>query len=796
MIEISISVHNLVEFVLRHGDIDNRHVSRDALVAMQEGSRMHRMLQEHGGADYSSEVPLWYTYETKEYAITVEGRADGIIEDLYGVTIDEIKTTYRNVMHLREPEEIHLAQAKCYAYMYASDHYLDNIGVQLTYCNLKTCEIRRFNEDYTFNELSEWFDNLMKEYGKWAEFEYKWKEQRQSSIHKLEFPFEYRDGQKLLAAYVYNTINNEKNIFIEAPTGVGKTVTTLFPAIKAMGEGKGNRIFYLTAKTITRTVAMNTLNILGEKGLRFKTVMLTAKDKICILDEPECNPVMCVRAKGHFDRINECIFEMINNENDFSREIIEEYALKYCVCPFELSLDLSLFADAIVCDYNYLFDPHVYLKRFFYEGASEEYLFLVDEAHNLLDRGRNMYSAELVKDMVLALKKDIENEIKRGFLGGQTGMYLNLIAKGLAAVNKELLVLGRKIPADKESLECTIDDLAGLLEACHRLNDEISTFFQEVDQDSEIRKEITDFYFELSHFILVESYFSEHYRAYVSENAEGQIFCKLFCMNPYKQLRECMDKGRSTALFSATLLPIQYYKSLLGGNSEDYEVYAKSVFKPEQMGLFIADDITSKYTQRGLNTYNKIADYIRTIVNVKDGNYMVFFPSYEFAYKVYSIYMEEVDLKHSCIIQKEGMNEEEREMFLNSFEAKNVIAFCVLGGIFGEGIDLTGDLLIGAIIVGNGMPKPTTEQQLLNSYFETEGKSGFDYAYCYPGMNKVLQAAGRVIRTVNDKGVVVLLESRFLEYKYQKLFPREWENQVKVNLKTIENELKSFWEMD
>lgn len=408
--EIHISVRSLVEFVLRYGDIDNRHqASPDN--AMQEGSRIHRMIQRRMGAEYQAEVPLKVSFEEKGYLLTVEGRADGIIHHENRVIIDEIKGIYRDPARWKEPLPLHLAQAKCYACIYGRQQKLQNIQVRMTYCHIPTEQLRYFYMDYALSELEEWFDGLMDSYRKWADYGWSWKQKRQKSIQGLKFPFPYREGQRELVTDVYKTIYHKKKLFLEAPTGVGKTVSTIFPAVQAVGQGKGDKIFYLTAKTITRTVADDTFRLLREKGLHFKSVILTAKEKICFMEETECNPDYCPYARGHYDRINDAVYDLLTSQESFSREMIEEYAGKHRVCPFEMCLDMSLFADAVICDYNYLFDPHVYLKRFFGDSSGGDYIFLIDEAHNLLERGREMYSAVLVKEQFLDLRSELKQTI-------------------------------------------------------------------------------------------------------------------------------------------------------------------------------------------------------------------------------------------------------------------------------------------------------------------------------------------------------------------------------------------------
>lgn len=875
--EIRISVRNLVEFILRHGDIDNRHqASPDN--AMQEGGRIHRMIQRRMGPEYQAEVPLKYTLQTAGYVLTVEGRADGIIHHENQVIIDEIKGTYRELARMKGPMPLHVAQAKCYAYMYSLKEELAEVRVRLTYCNMTTEELRYFYEDYTFQELEKWFEELIGAYRKWADDSWRWRGIRQASIDGLEFPFPYREGQKELVTNVYSTIYHKKKLFLEAPTGVGKTISTVYPAIQAMGRGMGEKLFYLTAKTITRTVAEDTLALLRNRGLRFRSVILTAKEKICFTGETDCNPEACPFAKGHYDRINDAVFDLLTSEDSFSREKIEEYAGKHQVCPFEMCLDMTLFADGIICDYNYLFDPHVYLKRFFGDGSGGNYIFLIDEAHNLLERGREMYSATLWKEQFLELRKELKQTImsetsskgKKADVSGQLtfDMTLELTEtseeySGLTAEFEDVdqtstvyfsraestgkrrknggtreqrrrggrSILVREGYADKliyhlekcnqEMLSmkreceqcCLVESIDGLMQPLMRLQGTMDEYLTEQEEEQlPVREQLLDFFFEVSHFLDMYELVDENYVKYTQVCDDGSFYVKLFCVNPRENLKNCMLRGRSSILFSATFLPIQYYKKLLGGDEEDYEVYAQSVFNPEKRALFIANDVTSKYTRRSEDEYYNIAKYIEEIVKNRHGNYMVFCPSYAFLRIIYEKYMEYFAVKgRECIIQSEYMSESEREEFLARFrgnaeidiqadiameveeEESILIGFCVLGGIFGEGIDLKKDSLIGAVIVGTGLPQVCNEREILKSYFDGMGDNGFDYAYRYPGMNKVLQAAGRVIRTVEDVGIIALLDERFLQFAYRRMFPREWEYFETVTLDTVGKRVERFW---
>ena len=830
--QIRISVRQLVEFILRSGDIDNRHHTSSES-AMQEGSRIHRMIQKRMGADYQAEVSLKYTHPTPNYTLILEGRADGVVDNGKSLMIDEIKGTYRDLFRMRGPNPVHLAQAKCYAYMYSLKKEFKKIQVRMTYCNIETEDIRYFTEDYEASELTDWFQNLIGEYLKWADYEYEWKKIRNESIRSLQFPFPYREGQKELVTYVYQTIYHKRKLFLEAPTGVGKTISTVFPGIKAMEKGMGDKIFYLTAKTITRTVAEQTFELLRRSGLHLKSVVLTAKDKICFMEQTDCNPEHCPYAKGHFDRINEAMYDLLIHEESFNRETIEKYAHKYQVCPFEFCLDMSLFADSIIGDYNYLFDPHVYLKRFFAEGSNGNYIFLVDEAHNLLERGREMYSAAIVKEELLELKRSLqegpeqvagdwqaeEEEVLPSFRDVYQRKAKNVLydqgfaasmIKQLEKCNKEMLVLKRECEGC-----CIVGNIDNVVQPVLRLHAVLESYLEENEERNlPVKEQILDLYFKLSHFLDIYERLDEKYVKYTELREDGSFLLKLFCVDPSTNLKECMQRGRSSILFSATFLPIQYYKGLLGGEEKDYEVYANSVFNPEKRALLVAQDVTSKYTRRSEEEFYKIAAYIDAVVKRKHGNYMIFCPSYALLQEVFMIYRECFnDESTECIMQTDFMDESSREDFLKKFEGNEnydlqtgvemeieydedryLIGFCVLGGIFSEGIDLKNDSLIGVIIVGTGLPQVCYEREILKDYFNEHGGMGFDYAYRYPGMNKVLQAAGRVIRTSEDIGTIALLDERFLQPSYLKLFPREWNDFQIVNQENVQKCVERFWD--
>ncbi|NLL73264.1 MAG: ATP-dependent DNA helicase [Clostridiales bacterium] len=565
---------------------------------------------------------------------------------------------------------------------------------------------------------------------------------------------------------------SNKNLVVAA-TGVGKTIATVFPSVKAMGMGLVTKIFYLTAKTITRTVAEDTFNLLMNHGLHMKVTTITAKEKICILDKPDCNPTSCPRAKGHFDRVNDAVFDLVTNENEITRDLILSYSKKHNVCPFEMSLDVTLWSDAIICDYNYAFDPNVYLRRFFNNDKQEDYVFLIDEAHNLVDRAREMYSATLCKDDFLIVKgfvKDINPKL----------------SKLLSTCNKDLLTLRRE--CDEFEL---VEDISVFCMHLMQLMTEYETFLQEYNSDD--RDELLQLYMDIRNFLNIYEILDDYYTIYTDYDENDRFRIKLQCMDPSRNLTKYYEKGRSVILFSATLLPIKYYKEQLGGKEDDYAVYAPSSFIVSNRLIMVASDVSTKYSRRNEREYRKILDYIKSFVNKRIGNYMVFFPSYQMMDLLADMASDEIA---GLVMQKSNMTEEEREAFLEGFvenPKESRVGFCVMGGIFSEGIDLKNSRLIGAIIVGTGLPMVCNERELFRGYFDERNGRGFDYAYLYQGMNKVLQSAGRVIRTKEDRGAILLLDDRFLKAEYYQLFPKEWFPFEPVNPTTMDRMLSDFW---
>jgi DNA excision repair protein ERCC-2 len=775
---IKVSVRNLVEFVLMQGDLQPASIGASRA---QEAIKAHQYIQKTSGAEYEAEVTLSYIYLQEDLGLEIKGRADGVIKREFGACIDEIKTTSLDLNLIDEDfSDLHWAQAQCYAFMYAVQEGLETMETQLTYFQLDTAKTKKFSKRFSLKELSEFFISLVERYLTWARHLQEWSVRRDTSIRMLQFPFgTYRPGQRELAVAVYKTIKESQKLFAQAPTGIGKTMGTLFPAFKAMAEGLTVQIFYLTAKTITRTVAEKAISELQKQGLAIKRLTLTAKSKMCFLPEAACLPEECCFAKGYYDRVRGAV-EDVFGEEAWTRQVIEEYARKHELCPFEFSLEMANWADVVICDYNYVFDPRVYLRRFFLEGG--EYTFLVDEAHNLVDRAREMFSAELGKESWLTLKQLTKDADPK-------------LAKSLTKVNSALVKERKRCTEENEKEECVDKEPpTKLIQALRKFVKEAEQFLKTNDQPLLWREQLVEQYFQALSFIRTSESYDERYVTYLQET-RGDFLVKLFCLDPSVRLKEALGRGRAAVLFSATLSPMDYFMNVLGGEETSYKLKLASPFPAENLCLLINDRISTKYKQRA-QTYEQVAEAIATVALHKEGNYLVYFPSYNYLQEVYLRFREQYQ-QVSVICQTSGMEEEEREEFLAAFAAnpeQTLVGFALMGGIFGEGIDLIGDRLSGAIVVGVGLPQIGLEREIIRSYYETTSGQGYEFAYMYPGLNKVLQAVGRVIRTEEDRGIVLLIDERFSLRPYKQLFPEEWkEIHYVANADLIRKTIGNFW---
>ncbi len=758
---IKISVRNMVEFLLRSGDIEP--TGSGGSKAMQRGTRVHRKLQKEAGENYQAEVRLSCETEFTEFLLVVDGIADGIFDTGEGTTLEEIKSTMTPPEQIEEDSNpLHWAQAKCYGWMLLHRTDLPEVTIRLTYFHVETGRIRRFDKTFQRKELQDFFQGLAEQYAKWAHISLQNKGERDRSARALPFPFShYRRGQRELAVGVYRAVRDQKLLFAQSPTGTGKTISTLYPAVKAMGEGMGEKIFYLTAKTVTRQAAEQAIRIMEERGLVFRRITLTAKEKICLCPDVSCDPKECDFACGHYDRINEAVLDLLAQERDITRETVIKYAKKHCVCPFEYELDISLWMDCIICDYNYAFDPRAYLRRYFDSGG--DYVLLVDEAHNLVERARDMYSAELSKQEFLKQRKVLKETAPKAY-------------QEIREINRIFLAMRREF-AEEEGTR-TAELPTGLHAHVERFTEALEAFL-ESRHSGRGDSGLLDLFFHCRTFLTVFRLYDERYVTCVTRRNQ-EIRLKLFCVDPSGLLRKACEKGRSAVFFSGTLQPLNFYRDMLGGEETDPTLCLPSPFPPENLCVMTAGNLSTRYRDRE-NSCAGIAGYIRAVTR-RPGNYMAFFPSFQYMNQVYETYRS-LWPKGDTRIQESHMKEEQREEFLNSFEAdppQSMIAFAVLGGIFSEGIDLAGDRLSGAVIVSVGLPQLSPERDIMSRYYRQRNGHGFEYACQFPGMNRVLQAAGRVIRTGEDKGFVLLLDDRFLHRRYRDLFPAEWQGGHRV----------------
>lgn len=753
MINIRIGITDFVGFLCRKGNISSEFANYTSAL---EGVHLHQMVQKSRPEDYQSEVTLFIQHQFEDkLELTLSGRADGIFYKEDSWWIEEIKSTSSDLEYV-EANHTHLAQAKLYAYIYCTNKNLRNISIQLTYIHADSKEEKHFLYSFNYDELNDFYLDQLNLFYHFYQIIHQHRISRDESIQSISFPYQsFRTGQKEMAISCFKAIKNNEILFIQAPTGIGKTLSTLYPAIQSLGKST-SKVMYLTAKTITRQVAVDTTELMKSQGTDLNYVVITAKEKICFLEKSNCNAEHCPYANGHYDRINDALLDILKNETSFNREIIEQYAIKHQVCPFEYSLDIFNFSDISISDYNYAFDPKVNLKRAF--ETANDYTLLVDEAHNLVDRSRQMYSAEIDFNQ---LKK-----VKKLFKPKKGKLYRSL----------------KKIIDDIENIDAKDQFIQKELhkELINHIQNFVSNAKEKIVQieNGELKEALIDIYFMMKDVMRISEFYNENYITYYENKT-----LKFLCLDASQNLREIYKKCQSVILFSATLLPISYFFSLNGGKEGDKKLYFTSPFPKEHQLLLVADDIKTTYRYRDFS-YIPIKTYIEKLIQYKKGHYLIFFPSYAYMNQVASLF-NDIDV----FIQTPDMSEEDKENFLKAFETeqdKTKLFFCVLGGIFSEGIDLKGDQVIGVVIVSVGLPQLCLERDLIKEH------QGYEYAYVYPGFNKVLQAAGRLIRTMDDRGVILLLDHRYLTKDYLTLFPQEWHHAQTTNLNKIDEQLSKF----
>lgn len=770
--EIKIGVRDLIDFVMRSGDIDNQYRSNQR---MMEGIRAHQRIQKAYGEGYQKEVYFLDKTRLEEVFFVVEGRADGLYEKDGSAMIDEIKSTSRPFDSLdAEGNPLHWAQAKCYGYFYCKSRKALKVEVQLTYVNLdEEALTKKLKKTFSREELEAFYLDLLSRYLHFSRIILAWREKRNQSLEGLAFPYDqYRPGQRKLSVGVYQAIEEGKTLFVEAPTGIGKTISTLYPALLSLAHLGTDKVYYLTARTTTQREPQKAIQLLGQKGIHLKSLTITARDRICLNERVSCNPKDCPYAKGHFDRVNDAILDLFQKEEFLDRETIEEAAKSHKVCPHEFQLDMVNFSDFILCDYNYFFDPQVYLRRSF-ETESPSSVVLVDEAHNLVDRGREMYSAELFSETLEKIRDLFEKKEKRDLKKKEED-------PGQRKISRKII---RRVEAALSCLETFFEEEGGhqkmvtprdseeVYLALKRLNQALDPFLSKEREDPAY-EEVRQAYFDLHAFLKIEEIRMEGFLTLLEKEKRSLSF-KTLCIDPSEIFQGILSKVRSVVFFSATLSPMSFYAGLLGGGKDPLALHLDSPFSPENLRLYQLS-LSTRYRDRPRTLH----DLVRAIHLWKEGvqgNLMVYFPSYAYLQQAADLYQETYE--DPILVQKPDLDQEERSRVLNQYlEKEGMTGFFVLGGLFAEGIDLPGAALSSAVIVSVGLPGLSFEQNVMKDYFDQKTGRGFDYAYTYPGMNRVLQAAGRVIRKESDQGSVLFIDDRFAREDYRRLMPRHWKN--------------------
>ncbi|MBE6577916.1 MAG: ATP-dependent DNA helicase [Ruminococcaceae bacterium] len=790
---VDMSVRSLCALVAKSGDLDaSRFTNVEALIS---GTKVHKKLQKEAGGFYNAEVTLTNTTLCDGLYFTVSGRADGIIRTPNEAIVDEIKCVRPYEFYL-PPKEAHMAQLKCYSYFLAVRDGLDKVKARMTYYNTETEKIKYFNYTFDISDLKAYYFSLLEAAAPFARIMIERELDVLPEAARAVFPYtELREGQEMMIRECYGAIKRGQKLFVEAPTGTGKTISSLFPTVRALGEKKVDKIFYLTAKASTRREAYAGTSKLFSAGVKLRAVVLNSKESACMCEARQgswhnlCNPDDCPYAKGYYDKVNSALIELLTGGNGYPAKTVAAVAKKYGICPYELSLDLSEYCDVIICDYNYAFDPSVYLRRYFGDdGKREKYVFLIDEAHNLADRARDMYSAVL---------KMLDFGAVRQLLGESDGE----LDCAFGEILRELLGLRElcsdSIVKDADGVErgfyLSREPLAELCEKLDIFKKKCDAWMRR-SKEHEAYDAVYSLCSSVRKYLCINEYFDKGFLCYV-ELGGGDITVKTYCLDPSAVMKTLLNRATSSVMFSATLTPAEYFCDVLGCAEDGVSVTLPSPFDSEKLCVAVADYVSTRYDDRAANTARYVS-IIAASVSARAGNYIVYFPSYECLDKVYRAFVTKYPSVET-VVQKRNMKLYEKEEFLSGFKAdtgKLRIGFCVLGGAFSEGVDLPGTRLIGTVIFGTGLPGLSNERNIIRDYFDEDTGTGYDYAYTYPGMNNVLQAAGRVIRTENDMGIVVLVDDRYATPQYTRLFPQSWKHvQYARNARSLAEIATRFW---
>ena len=761
----SVNVRTVAEFAFEGGDLA---ADYSAVERMREGMEGHLTLQRQLDSSWRTEEPQAIDVRLMDIDIRVQGRVDAVRRHAGALTIEEIKTTRRNPAHIGADEfPVHWAQAEMYAAMICKKEGYAVCEVALIYYNING-DRARLSRTYTADRLWALLIEYLSPYARWLMAMEEWRGKFMPSVSRLRFPFEnYRDGQRQMAKNVYVAARDHRRVMIEAPTGIGKTAAALFGALKAMGESRVSAIFYLTARTTGRRSAENALEIMRAQGLSVRSVTITAKEKACIPGDVNCR--MCPYSAGYYDR-RRAVLTMALQMEKLGAEEIRALAEDHELCPFELSLDLAENADVVICDYNYVFDPRVRLIRFFTRKSS--CVLLVDEAHNLSERARDMLTAELSGREIARLRRDI---------GKNDPLY--------PALTKMLKALKAGEDFEDEVLTRAPDGVAiAADELMEALTDSIPAGHPEY-------RRLVRLLLDAAWYVRRHGEFSENESRAVLEKEGRLIRARLMCVDPANHLDKCLKKVGDAVFFSATLTPAEFYARQLAIREDEGDALlslASPFPRENQLTLLLRSE--TRYARRE-ESLGDICRGIYAMVSAKNGNYIACFPSYAYmnmAFERFQLMFPDVHL----LKQRPGMTDTEREAFISEFQPGGkgrMLAFIALGGVFAEGVDLPGDRLSGAAIVSVGIPLICREREIIREFTDDGEGAGYDFAYTYPGFRRVQQAAGRVIRTETDRGVVLLMDDRFVQEKYVQLMPAHWNVRVMPDASAASAAIKRFW---
>ena len=797
---IVLSVRELCRLALLSGDLDLRAGGRASADRVALGAKIHRKLQATAGAMYNAEVAFTHTVLHHGICSEVSGRADGVIRaGTRDFTVDEIKTVSGKAFSL-PPSPMHDAQVKCYAYFLCKEKNLSEIKTRLTYYRREDEKIKHTTSTHTFEELEGFYFDLLSRVEYRAQILVERENILLPSVQSGRFPYSnVRNGQDIMLRECYRDIRAGKRLFIQAPTGTGKTVSSLYPAIRALGEGYCDKIFYLTAKASTRREAYRASADIYKAGSHLRTIVIGARERMCQNEMAKrdavgisrhCNAKDCPYAVGFYDKLGAALCELLSEKKGYSISAVEETAKKYGICPYEFQLELSEFCDTVICDYNYAFDPQIYLRRYFEDEAVEKnrYVFLVDEAHNLGDRACDMYSVVLQNTQIetcFAILPESEEKLRDALRRVEVTMHgMRRLCEENTTKDENGIPHGYYLTRNPmERFLQVVSEARAVVEA------RVRTLHGEPFEEA-----VSILSAQLKRFEVISEYYDDRFLTFVEQHGDV-ITVRIICLDPSDILSSCLDRAHASVLFSATLTPTDYFADILGGGKGAVKLSLPSPFDPRRTCVAIVPSVSTRFEDRE-TSYKKIASLIAATASGRRGNYIAYFPSYDYMEKVWKQFSERYKTVQT-VVQTRGMNYTEKEKFLDAFceDGKLRVGFCVLGGSFSEGVDLPGNRLIGTVIVGTGMPGISNERNILKEYYDITRENGFDYAYTYPGMNRVLQAAGRVIRREEDAGVIVLIDDRYDTDRYKVLFPEHWQDlQYAGNAQELAELIADFWQ--